>query len=220
MVLTGVAVGRVDCPPLVSRGSGFGGIGVRQGTFGRVAGVGLTCIQETQLLPAEVTFFPPVYEVPGRKSAPFCEPPRAPRAFPRDHVSQKQFSGERECAARAPMARHRSSTIRGKVILDELPGGSVEPRFRARWCGGRRGRRARRFALFGFWMIFGKYRDELSNPNCKLQTASSKLPRHHFEKRISAELFHGANSDDHRLERPGKFRDGGFPELCVKIGIR
>ena len=131
---------RVDCPPLVSRGSGFGGIGVRQGTFGRVAGVGLTCIQETQLLPAEVTFFPPVYEVPGRKSAPSCEPPRAPRAFPRDHVSQKQLSGERGCAARAPMARHRSSTIRGKVILDELPGESVEPRFRARWCGGRRGR--------------------------------------------------------------------------------
>ena len=93
MVLTGVAVGRVDCPPMVSRGSGFGGIGVRQGAFGRVAGVGLTCIQETQLLPAEVTFFPPVYEVPGRKSAPVCEPPRAPRAFPRDHVSQKQFSG-------------------------------------------------------------------------------------------------------------------------------
>jgi hypothetical protein len=187
LVLTGVAVGRVDCPPLVSRGSGFGGIGVRQGTFGRVAGEGLTCIQETQLLPAEVTFFPPVYDVPGRKSAPFCEPPRAPRAFPRDHVSQKQFSGERGCAARAPMARHRSSTIRGKVILDELPGESVEPRFRARWCGGR-GRRARRFALFGFWMIFGKYREILfrafSDPGSRfyrfrsffpIQTASSSF---------------------------------------------
>jgi len=47
----------------------------------------------------------------------------------------------------------------------------------------------------------------------------SKLPRHHFEKRISAELFHGANSDDHRLTDPGTFVPADFQSFVSKLPI-
>lgn len=110
---------RIGCPP--SRG----GLGFRASAsaHGEISGWKLTCIHETQVLPAEDLVRPPVYELPGRKAAPFCEPPRAPRAFPTDHVSQKQFSGERGCAARTPTARDTiiSTRRREEVILDKLP---------------------------------------------------------------------------------------------------
>ena len=102
-----------------------GGSGFRASAsaHGKISGWKLTCIHETQVLPAEDLVRPPVYELPGRKAAPFCEPPRAPRAFPTDHVSQKQFSGERGCAARTPTARDTiiSTRRREEVILDKLP---------------------------------------------------------------------------------------------------
>ena len=102
-----------------------GGSGSRASAsaHGEISGRKLTCIHETQVLPAEDLVRPPVYELPGRKVAPFCEPPRAPRAFPTDHVSQKQFSGERGCAAGTPTARDTiiSTRRREEVILDKLP---------------------------------------------------------------------------------------------------
>ena len=101
-----------------------GGSGSRASAsaHGEISGWKLTCIHETQVLPAEDLVRPPVYELPGRKAAPFCEPPRAPRAFPTDHVSQKQFSGERGCAALTPTARDKiiSTRRREDVILDKL----------------------------------------------------------------------------------------------------
>ena len=52
---------------------------------------------------------------------------------------------------------------------------------------------------FRVWMIFGKYREILFRAQTPVpgstgsdRSFQSKLPRHHFEKRISAELFHGA----------------------------
>jgi hypothetical protein len=79
----------------------------------------------------------------------------------------------------------------------------------------------------GVWMIFGKYREILFrtflDPGSRFyrfdRSFQSKLPRHHFEKRISAELFHGANSHDHRLTDPGTFVPADFQSFVSKLPI-